>query len=88
MDSSAEDPLVAFGRRLRKMRVERGLSQEQLASLAQLDRTYVSSCETGRRNATIRTIDRLSAALRVDPAPWCPIATRVRRTIIECGLRR
>jgi transcriptional regulator with XRE-family HTH domain len=68
MDSPAEDPLVAFARRLRSIRLERGLSQEQLAALAGLDRTYVSSCETGRRNATIRTIDRLSAALEVDPA--------------------
>ena len=68
MDSSAEDPVVAFARRLRRMRLERGLSQEQLAALAGLDRTYVSSCETGRRNATIRTIARLSKALEVDPA--------------------
>jgi len=68
MDSSVEDPVFAFARRLKKMRLERGLSQEQLASLAQLDRTYVSSCEAGRRNATIRTIYRLSAALSIDPA--------------------
>lgn len=63
-----EDPVVAFARRLRRIRQERGLSQEQLAALAGLDRTYVSSCEAGRRNATIRTIDRLSAALSVDAA--------------------
>lgn len=68
MDSSAEDPLVAFARRLRSIRLERGFSQEQLASLAGLDRTYVSSCENGRRNATIRTISRLAVALEVDPA--------------------
>jgi len=67
MDSPAEDPLVAFARRLRSFRLERGLSQEQLAALAGLDRTYVSSCENGRRNATIRTIDRLASALEVDP---------------------
>ena len=63
-----EDPVAAFARRLRRARQERGLSQEQLAALAGLDRTYVSSCEAGRRNATIRTIDRLSRALEVDPA--------------------
>ena len=67
MDRS-EDPVAAFARRLRRIRQERGLSQEQLASIAGLDRTYVSSCEAGRRNATIRTIDRLSGALGVDPA--------------------
>lgn len=68
MDTSADDPVAGFARRLRRIRLKRGLSQEQLASLAQLDRTYVSSCEAGRRNATIRTIYRLSAALRIDPA--------------------
>ena len=68
MDSSAEDPLVAFARRLRRMRLERGLSQEQLAALAGLDRTYVSSCETGRRNATIRTIARAKKTQRRSPA--------------------
>ncbi len=68
MDSSSSDPCVAFGRRLKGLRLERGLSQEQLADLAHLDRTYVSSCEAGRRNATIRTIARFAAALEVDPA--------------------
>jgi transcriptional regulator with XRE-family HTH domain len=67
MEHAAEDPVIAFGRRLKVLRLARGLSQEQLAHLAQLDRTYVSSCEAGRRNATVRTIVRLSAALQVDP---------------------
>jgi transcriptional regulator with XRE-family HTH domain len=64
----SEDPVSAFARRLRALRHMRGLSQEQLASVAGLDRTYVSSCEVGRRNATIKTITRLAAALEVDPA--------------------
>ena len=78
MESSPADPLVAFGRRLKALRLQRGLSQEELADLAQLDRTYVSGCETGRRNATIKTIVRLSGALGVDPAALisdsCPFA--------------
>ena len=60
-------PLLAFGRRLKGLRLERGLSQEQLAGLADLDRTYVSSCEAGRRNATIRTI-AVRGRSEVDPA--------------------
>lgn len=66
MDVSPSDPLLGFAARLRTLRLERGLSQEALADLAQLDRTYVSSCETGRRNVTLRTICRLAAALQVD----------------------
>lgn len=69
MDKPSPDPCcVDFGRRLRRLRQERDLSQEQLAHIAQLDRTYVSSCEAGRRNATIKTITRLAEALQVDPA--------------------
>jgi transcriptional regulator with XRE-family HTH domain len=67
VENSLTDPCLAFGQRLRRLRLARGLSQEQLAAVAGLDRTYVSSCEAGRRNATIRTIERLSAALEVDP---------------------
>lgn len=69
MEKPLPDPCcVEFGRRLRRLRQDRGLSQEQLANLAQLDRTYVSSCEAGRRNATIKTIERFAEALNVDPA--------------------
>ncbi|NTW28876.1 MAG: helix-turn-helix transcriptional regulator [Coriobacteriia bacterium] len=68
MENPASDPCVEFGIRLRRARLARELSQEQLANLAGLDRTYISSCEAGRRNATIRTIVRLAGALGIDPA--------------------
>ena len=67
MDVSPSDPLHGFAQRLRTLRLERGLSQEALAAVAGLDRTYVSSCEAGRRNVTLRTICRLAGALQVDP---------------------
>jgi transcriptional regulator with XRE-family HTH domain len=68
MDVTRPDPLPAFATRLRALRLERRLSQEALAAVAGLDRTYVSSAEAGRRNVTLRTIQRLAAALDVDPA--------------------
>ena len=67
MEHLPSDPLLGFAARLRTLRLERGLSQEALAAIAGLDRTYVSSCEAGRRNVTLRTICRLAAALQVDP---------------------
>lgn len=77
MEKPTPDPCcAAFGRRLRSLREERGLSQEQLAHIAGLDRTYVSSCEAGRRNATIKTVERLSRALQVDPAALVSDACR------------
>ena len=67
MQRLPSDPLPDFAQRLRQLRLERGLSQEALAAVAGLDRTYVSSCEAGRRNVTLRTICRLAVALQVDP---------------------
>lgn len=55
----------AFGERLRQLRRDRAVSQEDLAEAAGLDRTYVSSCERGKRNISIENIDRLARALGV-----------------------
>lgn len=69
MDSQQpQDPLIIFGQRLRGLRVARGLSQEQLAAAAGLDRTYISGCERGKRNIGLTNIYRLAAALAVPPA--------------------
>lgn len=64
----AADPRRTFGHRLRELRLARGLSQEGLAAAARLDRTYVSSCEAGRRNVSLLNIHKLAAALGVEAA--------------------
>lgn len=53
---------------LRSLRRSKGLSQEALADLAGLHRTYVSSVERCERNATLDTLDKLAAALGVSPS--------------------
>lgn len=57
--------VAAFARNLRKIRESKGLSQEDLADKAGLDRTYVSGCERGLRNATLATLEKLAGALGV-----------------------
>ena len=50
-------------RNLRKLRVKRGISQENLAVDAQIDRTYVSRLERGLENPTVGVLERLAHAL-------------------------
>jgi transcriptional regulator with XRE-family HTH domain len=57
-----------FGLRLRELRVQRKLSQEKLAELADLHRNYVGGIERGERNVALVNIVKLAHALAVRPA--------------------
>lgn len=54
-----------FGKRLKELRLQKGLSQETLANIADLDRTYIPSIEKGERNVSITVIEKLANALGV-----------------------
>lgn len=53
------------GWNIRRLRVERGVSQDELALVANVERAYVGYLERGQRNPTVATLERLSAALNV-----------------------
>ncbi|MGB0861901.1 MAG: helix-turn-helix domain-containing protein [Saprospiraceae bacterium] len=55
-----------FGKNLKRLRLEKGLSQEKLALEAGLDRTYIPSIEKGARNVSITVVEKLSIALNVE----------------------
>jgi transcriptional regulator with XRE-family HTH domain len=54
-----------FAKNLRLLRTSKGLSQEDLAELADLHRTYIGSVERSERNISIDSMERIAAALGV-----------------------
>lgn len=54
------------GQRIRELRLKIGISQEALANRAEIDRTYVTDVENGRRNISIENLEKLVNALNVD----------------------
>ena len=61
----ALQPHVAFGRAVRARREALGISQEALAERCDLDRTYISGVERGRRNPTVQAVYRIAGGLGV-----------------------
>jgi transcriptional regulator with XRE-family HTH domain len=73
---SARPALQEFGRRVAAARVRAGRSQEALAELAGLHRTYISLLERGKREPSLDTLVALSRALDVTPVEalsWYPV---------------
>lgn len=61
------DALQKFGLELKALRMEKGLSQEELALLCNLHRTYIGGVERGKRNISLLNILKISKALSVKP---------------------
>lgn len=57
--------LNRFGKRVRELRIERGISQERLGELAKVHRTYVGMIERGEKNITLTNIEKFAKALKV-----------------------
>lgn len=55
-----------FGKRVRRLRKELGLSQEQFADRVGIHRTYIGGIERGERNPTLSTIYRIAQGLKIE----------------------
>ncbi len=65
-----ETILIKFGKNIRNERMKRMLSQEQLAELANVHRTYIGMIERGEKNITLLNIERIAKALKI---PLCEL---------------
>ena len=61
-----ENILINFGERVREIRKEKGLSQEELAHKADLHRTYIGMIERAEKNITLLNIEKIANALEVN----------------------
>lgn len=60
------DILIKFGEKIRELRKQQGLSQEELAFKADLHRTYIGMIERAEKNITLINIEKISNALDVN----------------------
>lgn len=73
MTKSQEEKIKReFGERLRSIRQEKDLSQEALASMCELDRTYIGGIERGERNISLINICKIAYALGISPKELMP----------------
>ncbi len=57
-----------IGRRISALRKSRGLTQEDLAGAAEIDRSFLSEIENGHKNFSVETLKKIADALNVKPA--------------------
>ena len=89
MPRASQHPLLrTIGLTIRSLRRERGLSQEALAALAGIDRSYMSSIERGLRNMSVLNVARIAGALDVPVrdllGPREIVRPRVAAAVPEC----
>lgn len=63
---TTDDRIVAFGQRVREVRKAKGISQEKLAELAGIGRSYMGNIERGENNITLKKVYEICDALNVE----------------------
>jgi DNA-binding XRE family transcriptional regulator len=60
-----EDISVKFGKRVKELRITKGYSQEKLADISDLDRTYIPGIEAGKRNVSLVVVEKIAKAFSI-----------------------
>ena len=64
-DPAMQDWCVLVGKNIRRLRLQKGMTQEELAFEAEIDLTYVGGIERGRRNPSLMVLVRIAKTLGV-----------------------
>src|SRR5690606_19720430 len=89
MEDQSDHIELAFGRALRRLRTERGISQEQLAGASGLDRTFISLLERGLRQPSLTTLISLATTLEITLVKLAAeIETELRQSHVSSGRNR
>lgn len=65
-EMTTDERMIAFGRRVREVRKGKGISQERLAEIAGVDRSYMGNIERGEKNITLKKSSEVCDALGID----------------------
>lgn len=65
-EMTTDKRMVAFGKRVREARKSKGISQERLAEMAGIDRSYMGNIERGEKNITLKKAYEVCDALKMD----------------------
>ena len=63
---TTDDRMITFGKRVREVRKSKGISQEKLAEMAAIDRSYMGNIERGERNITLKKAYEICDALGIE----------------------
>ena len=63
---TADERMIAFGKRVREVRKGKGISQERLAEMADIDRSYMGNIERGEKNITLKKAYEICDALEIE----------------------
>ena len=67
-DDDLSSDIRVFGATVRRLRGDRGYSQEGFADACGLDRTYIGGIERGERNPSLKNLSKMARTLRIPPA--------------------
>ena len=65
-EMTTDERMIAFGRRVREVRKSKGISQERLAEMAGIDRSYMGNIERGEKNVTLKKVYEICDALDIE----------------------